>query len=379
MNAINFLELLGRADLAYISAAADAFSAPKNRAKHFKISVLAACFCAAAVCLVMAVNFFRADENTQIKRISFNDIDEISGRYSGVLLAENLDFSGEGAAIELSCRGGGVDDPKDWESLSVSADYPDCTVVLNCSFSGKTEGGNAPENAEIATFGDVSAAIYSMPPEPGFEHVRRAVFECEGVDYELLARSNGADRVYELLERLVGTAEVMANLNTEYGIFTDVLGFNECKIKIEETAPHFFTWYFYTEIDGEVVQIAEMFGRFGDDIPKAYSFDLDGDGVNELICNCTAGDGWQSVIVYRRRGEKVERGCIRDEFYDALGALDFGPGAITERYEPGVGFVVGYYSEMPEDGVGERETETFADISDDFWHWEEYDLGRGVQ
>ncbi len=142
--------------------------------------------------------------------------------------------------------------------------------------------------------------------------------------------------------------------------FENILGFSGCRVEAEETAPHFCTWKFYTEIDGEERQIAEAFGRFDDSMPAAYSVDLDGDGTDELVCNCVAGDGCRSVWVYRNSGGTVERGCIREDFYDDLGAVNFGLGSISEIYEPEKGFAVAYYAEMPDgDGEPERKTATF--------------------
>ncbi len=166
------------------------------------------------------------------------------------------------------------------------------------------------------------------------------------------------------------TANLAASDFEEYDDFGDVLGFKNCKIKSEETAPHFFTRRFYAEIDGELRCIAEMFDRGEGNAPEAYCRDLDGDGVEELICNCVAGDGWQSVVVYRRSGEGVEMGLLRGEFYDRLGAVNFGPGSSAERYDPATGFEVAYYTEAPSaDFEPERKTAGFAAGIENFEFW----------
>lgn len=70
--------------------------------------------------------------------------------------------------------------------------------------------------------------------------------------------------------------------------------------------------------------------QFGYDDPQAWNRDLDGDGVNELICNCTYGDGVQAVIVYRNNNGVIEEGRIRWNYYDeAFGWTDIGMGGVS--------------------------------------------------
>lgn len=82
--------------------------------------------------------------------------------------------------------------------------------------------------------------------------------------------------------------------------------------------------------------VAEQFGYDG---PEAWSRDLDGDGVPELICNYTYGDGAQHVIVYRNNNGIIENGGIRWSYYEEkFGWTDIGMGGISsmpvERYDP---------------------------------------------
>ncbi|MBQ8298983.1 MAG: DUF4825 domain-containing protein [Clostridia bacterium] len=80
-------------------------------------------------------------------------------------------------------------------------------------------------------------------------------------------------------------------------LYNKIMGYNAYyKDTIE---PTFITRNYYTKINNVEYCIAESFG-FGkerDDI----SLDFDGDGIEELICNCTyGGDGHQEVYIFKR-------------------------------------------------------------------------------
>lgn len=80
-------------------------------------------------------------------------------------------------------------------------------------------------------------------------------------------------------------------------LYNKIMGYNTY---YEDTIePTFITRNYYTKINNVEYCIAESFG-FGkerDDI----SLDIDGDGIEELICNCTyGGDGHQEVYIFKR-------------------------------------------------------------------------------
>lgn len=99
-------------------------------------------------------------------------------------------------------------------------------------------------------------------------------------------------------------------------------------------------------LSGESVNIFEPFKHF-----KNNSRDLDGDGVPELICNSTYGDGVESVIVYRNNNGIIEEGNIRQSYYEKkFGWTHVLEGGISslpvERYDPkqGVFTATDYYT-----------------------------------
>lgn len=78
-----------------------------------------------------------------------------------------------------------------------------------------------------------------------------------------------------------------------------------------------------------------------------YRDDLDGDGIEELICNCTyMADGVERVYVFRFRDGRVEEGEL-DKYEDIVSEEELdGAGQISQRYDPDLRAIVfTYYAE----------------------------------
>lgn len=121
-------------------------------------------------------------------------------------------------------------------------------------------------------------------------------------------------------------------------IFSDLFGLSGQSV--ETTENHFTTRsYFVSDMNGSEVCIAESFGFEIDD----YIVDLDGDGVTELVCNCQyGGDGHESVYVYRRNGNVIERGWLDLEHKQLDMVMpanwkNWGVNSTAERYIPETG------------------------------------------
>ena len=102
--------------------------------------------------------------------------------------------------------------------------------------------------------------------------------------------------------------------------------------------PTFITRNYYTKVNNIEYCIAESFG-FGkerDDI----SLDIDGDGIEELICNCTyGGDGHQEVYIFKRNMNNnteipsILVGKIDSKKVDLPELYDWGANAILTGYD----------------------------------------------
>jgi len=270
-------------------------------------------------------------------------MDEISSNYNGVLLANNLSFTdAEDKKILLSYSGDGSPyNAEDWTTLSVSADYSDCAVVINCIFNDDSVSIDTDSALDIIQYGNISVYLYRDEIASDYEYAYRAEFEYGGVFYVIHTNSNDRSSIYSVLQTVIGANE--AN-NT----FTDILGLNGYYVKIEETPPGFMIWRYFAELDGKTQCIAEAAGYTSSE-PEVYSKDIDGDGVKELICNCTVGTGAKRVYIYRNNNGIIEQGTLA---YDTNDSSIFpninywGSNAIDETYDPNNGtFIISYSTE----------------------------------
>ena len=291
-------------------------------------SSVAACLCIAVIGLVL---FLQAPKNGLVVK-AVDNIDELSSVYDGTLLAENLLSSGAKATdIRLSyAAGGDVTDASTWDSLSVTADYNGDAVSLDCFFNGQTEEFDPSEVFDTAHYGDITVTICREKSEWNDEYwVYHAFFAYNGAAYNLMIHSNDEESIYSYLDMILGRSRY-DGMEIE-----NVMGFDICRIEVEQLFLSHMLWHYYAEIDGEERCIGEYFGFGG---PEAWSADVDGDGLTELVCNCTwGGDGAQRVYVFRNNNGVIERGELDEvTFYrDELGfAIMSPPGSLVERYDP---------------------------------------------
>lgn len=138
----------------------------------------------------------------------------------------------------------------------------------------------------------------------------------------------------------------------------------------EELASSHYQRTYFTERNGQMVPIAESFGFTIDD----HVVDLDGDGVTELVCNCVyGGDGAQRVVVYRRRGNVVERGSIDYAKVNLTAWDNWGANSTAERYNPELGvFLVKYASLASSSGDGTTSGKFLREVDYSAFAWENY-------
>lgn len=347
MRGNELLDKMELVDPAYVEAA-DRNPVGK-RSRWIKWGAVAACLSLVAIgggFLYRQINANQPESRLVVETIE--NIEEIYYAYGGELLVQNFMLSdARSATVELSHdEEGGLYDTSGWGMLSVSADYPDYSMVLNCSFQKPEEGENLAEFVDRIPYGDILVSIYRKESEPGWnvEYIYEAVFEYDGVFYEVSTYSKSPDCMYDLLDMVMGACDRTENgelpaqqdqMNSER--FTNVLGFDGCRIRVEEVTPHFYTWYYYAEADGKTQIIAESFGyEVAGAQPEGYSVDLDEDGVPELICNCVYGDGAERVLVYRNNNGVIEVGGLAERRLETDFNIDLmgGVGGIIERYDP---------------------------------------------
>lgn len=293
---------------------------------------MAACLGLVVVSIVSVFLCPDVEENPFITE-DIQDISILSSVYGSPLLVENLVSSDvENATVQLRLTGDGdISDSSNWDTLSVSAKYVDCNVVLNCSFHTSEEIGTLEPPSEIISYGDFQVFLYRKEPTEFFEYIYRALFEYGGISYDLSTQSNDSQGIYELLNVVIGFSPVAEE---EPRPFTDILGYKNYRISVEESQPNFYIWYYYAEIDGQEQCIADTSGHF--EHPGAYSVDLDGDGIAEFITHCEYGDGVERVYINRIHDGMIEQGYLQQRYLEEkyyLSLMDM-PSSIIEKYDP---------------------------------------------
>lgn len=277
---------------------------------------------AACLCLTAGVLLWPKAPQTEVKAIG--SLEEITSSYDGNLLVEKLVASGaRTTSIRLSyAKHGDISDPAAWNTLSITGDYNGQGFTLNCDFDNKGDRKKTGGAYTVTQYGNVEVAIYQAESDWNDSYLYLAEFILDGVTYDLSIHSDDPEDIYTYLDMVLG--EPKDDKIQSGVILTDVLGFDVCHVRMEEISPYQYEWHYFVEVDDEEVCVAEQFGY---DAPEAWSQDLDGDGMPELICNCTYGDGTQKVIVYCNNNGTIEEGSIRWSYYDEK----FGWSNIWER------------------------------------------------
>lgn len=115
--------------------------------------------------------------------------------------------------------------------------------------------------------------------------------------------------------------------------FNDVMGYDGV-IYTETAATRYWSQnYYLSVIDGKPVCIAESFGSESGESDSIA--DIDGDGINELICNCVYGaDGAQECFIYKMTDEGIIRASGHDFIDSEIIEKQTMANAISSEYLP---------------------------------------------
>lgn len=160
-------------------------------------------------------------------------------------------------------------------------------------------------------------------------------------DYEIAFQDGAKENTLDLWlyrdgeEWLVNTYEILGDQqsgNFTAETFQDVLGHNG--FRVFNRRPLGTSYYYYeTEyyaMEEEPVFLAYRWGTMDGD---TYQLDVDGDGIDELICNVQwMADGVEDVLIYHYDGEKVWQGYGSDLLDENF--VSIGIGSMRTKYLP---------------------------------------------
>ncbi len=199
---------------------------------------------------------------------------------------------------------------------------------------------NTEEAVATIPYEDITVCVFQKEIKTSHEYAFVADFAYKGVMYSLELNTNDDAYIYEMVETIIG--------ESDKHVFSDVLGFDTYYVKAEEVSKGFVNWKYFTEFNGVETCIAEVFGDMVMK-PEIYQRDLDGDGVEELICNSMYGTGARRVYVYRKHNGSIEVGSLCYDLTDESmfsGISNQGSSYIQEVYHPETGtFEISYPTE----------------------------------
>ncbi len=318
------------------SYVADAHKKTNKKRVNFRMKWVAVAACLCLAVLGSFAVYYKIVPNNKVSQteqelvFSEDKIVNLVASYDGELLADSFVLSGATDCKAKLCYNGPNYKSSAWKTISIVADYSDYSMNLDCSFDDSYEKKNDSNAVKVLKYDDTSVYVYLTEPTSRYECGYKACFEYGTVYYELTTQSDNPNRIYEILDAVLGKCPGIA------GQYTNIMGYDGYIVAVEETAPDFMTLYYCTEENGKEKCIAELFGFFGGE-ERAFIVDFDGDGITELVCNCMyGGDGAERVFVYRNNEGIIEQGYL-DEIYSDIENEIGSAGAIKEKYDPETG------------------------------------------
>ena len=362
MNVEMLLEAIGDIDGWAIRAANEN---QKKAKKRVGWTAMAASLGAAAIlCAVFLPRHQEDIPSDALREDAIGSMEELTELYGGTLLVENLadagaDFSG----IRLLHRENtDISDISGWDTLAFTANLDGEPVNMSCAFNAPEDIALPGEPTRVMEYNGVEVYLYIEEFagwDEKYKYTCEAIFSYEGVRYDMSVRLRDLEDIYDFLAMTMNIPgdDESTQINT-IKPFDNVLGFEDYHVTMEQVAPWTIVWHFWVELDGEERCVAETFGdehSFG-----AYSVDIDGDGVPELITNNEFGDGACKVYVYKNAGREIMEGTVSWKYYEDELGFDMTVGAAMiaeEHYDAEANeFVVTNY------GMEEEKTVTFTGL-----------------
>ena len=211
----NLLQAMGRIDPALIADASPDATQKKTANKTWvKWASIAAC-----LCLIVGVAFriavgFVPSQATDIYRngnlIEITDESELPAKYDGELLAFNLGFE----SYEFYYSSDGVaENTNDWYSLLASKRDANGYILLHCMFDAaskqnstqdwKVDSVFTPDATQKTTINGVEIEIAQHENSLAYKYWHYAIFEYDGVVYDIRVQSNDANYVFDILNKFL--------------------------------------------------------------------------------------------------------------------------------------------------------------------------------
>lgn len=209
MTANDVSKALGSMDERYV-AEAITYAAGRRAKRYLKWGAIAACFClVVGIAFRAAVGFFPS-QMTDVYRegtlMEITDESELPAQYEGTILAFRLDCE----KYELYYKyGGAAENTKDWYTLLSLKYSEEGRIVLHCMFGDttvedwKVDSVFTHQTTQTVCVNGVEVQIARNEPSLQYAYWHYAIFEYDGVVYDVRVQSDDAAYVYAVLNALL--------------------------------------------------------------------------------------------------------------------------------------------------------------------------------
>lgn len=213
MTDMDLLHAMGGIDPMLIAEAAPNEISRKNTGKIWlKWGAMAAGLCLAAAAVWRVSVGFVPSQGTDIYRnatpYEIESVYDLPAEYDGKILAQNLVLSERAAVDFYYVEGGLPTDTEDWYSLIVSDSQGDRELLMHCMFGEKADDWKVRmvftnDATQEITVKGVDVQIARQKYSLGYEYSYYAIFEYDDVVYDVRVKSNKADDIYDVLNKLL--------------------------------------------------------------------------------------------------------------------------------------------------------------------------------
>ncbi len=214
MTAEKFSNILGDIKDKYIEESV-LYSPRKRYAIRF--AAFAACFCLFILGIWRFSIAFMGNEATDHYRVGqredISDMKALDHIYEGELLTSKLEGMKGELYISQKCGGDGeltydINDTESWYSLIISSGYEGSKLSVYCFFNGSAEDWKVDmvftkEATEKVEINGVPVQVARREFSLEYEYAYYAIFEYDGVVYDVRTSSDDKDFIYLILNKLL--------------------------------------------------------------------------------------------------------------------------------------------------------------------------------
>ncbi len=212
MTSKTFSQALGEIDERYIGEAIQ-FKAKKKPRRVWKGLAVAACVClVAAIALRISVAFWgnqATDSYCEGTQYILSDLSELPADCADLLTFERVDLSTTDLSLYVD-EGKEASDPANWYSLLISDSRSDYRMTIYCLFDSEKDADDwkvdmvfTKQATQVTKIAGTTVSIARNPRSLEYDYWYYAIFERNGIVYDVRLQSDNPGDIHTLLEQML--------------------------------------------------------------------------------------------------------------------------------------------------------------------------------